>query len=212
MTQQSPSDKPTTPNMGFLASREPAKEIKGYIRNLILYEDSEQGGILDTMDFWWRPSNVRENGSVNYKQTEVIGMSHKYRNFSSTNNFNFTFDVYFNSLMRLKTYSGEKRKGQLKIYGDEIQAKRRFIEALTIPYETQYGEFGSENPPCILVIPGIVGMKCKLDSFDFEFRDCTLHGDIKELMCQLSFTEEPEQRVTMRDHLATGMERTWGKA
>lgn len=218
MATQAPAAKPTGRNLGELAGREPAQQIKGYIRNLILYDDLEQKEFNDTLEFWYRPSNVRESGSANYKQIEVLGMSHKYRTFSSTNNFKFRFDLYFNSLMRLKQHTtqlaergrGEGGYSNMIILADEMEEHRRFIEALLIPYQTPAGEMGAENPPCILVIPGIVGIKCKLDNFNFEFRDCIMDGGLKELMCQVEFSEEPEQRVTMRDHLATGMERTWG--
>ena len=162
MTQQAPASKPNGTNLGELAAREPVQQIKGYMRNLVLYDDLEQTEFNDTMEFWFRPSNIREHASVNYKQTEVLGMSHKYRSYSSTNNFKFSFDLYFNSLMRLKQFTtqravrneGEGDYNDMTLLGEEIEEHRRFIEALTIPYETPAGIIGAENPPCLLVVTG----------------------------------------------------------
>lgn len=218
MAEKSPISKPPSPNLGSLAAREPGQEIKGYIRNMILYDDLGQTEFNDTMDFWFRPTVVNEQGRANYKETEVLGMSHKLRTFSSTQNFKFIFDLYFNTLMRVKQFASRQGRGSavgdyndLVLLSDDIESKRRFLEALVIPYEDASGMLSGENPPVILVIPGIVNMRCKLDSFSFEFRDCTLEGKVKELMCRLEFTEEPLGRITMRQHLATGCQRMWGR-
>lgn len=218
MAEQAPSVKPNGKNLGELAGKEPKPhDVKGYIRNMILYDDMEFRDLDDTIDFWFRPTTVREQGSANYQEMEVLGMSHKYRSFSSTNNFKFTFDLYFNSLMRLKQYATEKGErgraegdyNDMVLISNDMEQKRRFIESLVIPYQAASGIIVGENPPVILVIPGIVSMRGKVDSFTFEFRDTTLEGRLKEMVCRIEFTEQPLSRVTMRDHLSTGCNRTW---
>lgn len=217
-TENAPSKGPNGTNLGTMAGRAPVGEIKGYLRNLVLYDDLEQTEFNDTMEFWFRPSIVREQGSANYTESEILGLSHKVRKFSSTNNFKFMFDLYFNSLMRLKQFSVQSSErgraegdyNDMRLISDEIETHRRFIEALLIPYRSASGILAGENAPAILVIPGIVSLRGKLDSFNFEFRDVTVEGHIKEMMCRIEFTEEPLGRVTMRDHLATGCVRTWG--
>lgn len=218
-TESAPSKGSNGTNLGTMAGRSPAKEVKGYLRNLILYDDVEPGEkeFNDTLEFWFRPSIVREQGSANYTESEILGLSHKVRKFSSTNNFKFMFDLYFNSLMRLKEYSIENERryvegdyNDMRLISEDIENKRRFIEALLIPYRAASGMLAGENPPALLVIPGIVSLRGKLDTFNFEFRDVTIEGNIKEMMCRIEFTEEPLGRITMREHLATGCLRTWG--
>lgn len=219
MAEQAPSNSPNGTNLGSLAGREPLQEVKGYIRNMILYDDLEQTEFNDTIDFWFRPTVVVEQGGANYKEAEVMGLSHKIRTFSSTSNFKFSFDLYFNSLMRLKQFAtqnatrgrAEGDYNDMQLISDDIEQKRRFIEALVIPYKTAAGMLSGENPPVLLVIPGIVSLRCKLDRFNFAFRDSNIFGGIKELMCRLEFTEEPIGRITMRDHLASGCSRSWSE-
>lgn len=225
----SPTEKPNGTNLGDLASRAPDGDVKGYVRNLILYED-DQTEFTDTMTFMFRPPMVREQVSAVFDKTRVMGMSHQYQNYSHTENFTWTFEVYENALMMLKSLaqqnyktqastigsaqrtvgSSEGSKNDIELISQMLEEDRRFLEALLLPYETPTGVIGGTTPPAILCIPGIVTARCRLLSLSWTAQDCDVNGNLKAWAAQVTFEEAPMARITMRDQLSAGSFRTWG--
>ena len=224
-----PSTKPNGENFGTLAAKSPIGEAKGSVRNLILFDDNRPD-FNDTINFWFRPALVRAQVSAVYNKMNVIGQSHQYHSYSHTENSAFSFDVYWNSLMMLKELARQRYQtaqsldgktdrisGQsegsaqdLKVLSDVIEEDRRFIEALTLPYETPIGAIGSSPAPAILSLPGICTLRVRLISATLSFQECDVSGNIKELVMNTTWEEAPMARITMRDHLGTGHFRTWG--
>lgn len=213
----SPSREPSGANMGTLAGMSPTK-VRGWVRNMILYEDSENTEFDDTVQFRFRPQPVNESVSAVYESTRVMGMSHQYKSYSHTENFAFNFSIYSNTLMMLKEMTQQRPRAayegsdlDLELLGQEIEKDRRFLEACMLPYRSPIGIIGSSPPPLILCIPGIVTMRCRLLSLNLSFVDCDIKGNLKAFQGQVSFEEAPLGRITMRDHLMTGCFRTWGQ-
>jgi len=200
--------------------------IKGYVRNLLLFDD-ENTIAPDTMPFWFRPARVSEQITPQYDSAAPIGMSHNYKTYNSTGSAMYRFEIYWNALMMLKEI-GQSRNQQasegaisgqvtregsasdLAMVSRVIEEDRRWLEALAYPSQTNAGLIGSSPPACILVIPGIVTMRCLLTSLSFEFEDSDVRGLIKQLRATTVWEEAPEGRITMEDQLTGGSFRTWG--
>jgi hypothetical protein len=183
---------------------------------MILYDD-DRAEFPDTLYFWFRPATVRENLSVVYEKMRVMGMSHQYQSYSHTENMNITFEIYANALMILGEISKEAARGSaegslndLRLVSDMIEQDRRFLEALTLPYEIDGGAIGVETPPVILCIPGIVTARARVTNLSFEFVGSDINGNLTEYRAAITFEEAPLSRITMRDQLAAGSFRTWG--
>jgi hypothetical protein len=222
-----PASKPKGENFGTLAARAPNGDMKGWVRNLVLF-DGNRPDFEDTIWFWFRPSPVRQQMAAVYNKLPVVGMSSQYQSFSHTDNTGFSFEIYWNSLMMLNDRSrvinevtdvseNERRKGiaegsvkQLAVLSEEIQRQRKFLEALLIPYETPIGAIGASPAPAILAMPGICTLRVRLLNLSASFQDFDVNGNIKELVMNVTWEEAPMGRVTMRDHLSTGHFRTWG--
>lgn len=199
-----------------MSNYSPSVEAKGYIRNINLYEEA-QTDYMDTLEFAFRPTLINQQLAATYEKMRVIGMSHQYSSFSHTENAIFTFELYLNSLMIIKELSFEAKRGasegsknDLKLVSKQIEEQRRFLESLTLPYESPNGMISSQPTPVILCIPKIVTIRARLLSVSIVFEECDINGNIKALRAQVTFEEAPLRRITMRDHLSSGMFRTWG--
>jgi len=209
-----PSEKPNGKNLGELAGASPKfNSAKGWIRNLSLYEGGTD--FMDTLNLAFRPAQVGEQGSASYNKMRVMGMSHQYQSYSHTENPVWSFQVYENSLMILKQLSSPERgskegsQSSMKAIADILERDRRFIQACTLPYESPFAGISTSPSPLIVSVPGIVTMRCKLVNYDFDYRKCDIHGNLKEWSCQVAFEEAPMSRVTMLDQMTVGSFREW---
>jgi hypothetical protein len=209
-------------NIGAMGAAQPAEGIRGYIQNMDLDpEESPLVYIREAMDFYFRPVPVREAITAAYESMGVIGMSHEYKPYSHTANVQFSFDIYVNALMiiknaamtnpRIKNPTGgfaanpEGSADQLRSVADALEEGRRYLEALMYPAADATGQ-GKLSPPfCILCIPGIVSLRCKLISLAIEYLDSDIRGYHKEFRATVTFEEHPQNRITMQDVLSAGM-------
>lgn len=190
----------------------PPRTQRGGIRNLEIGPDYAGSTVGDTLTFWFQPRPVREALRVAYGDSAVLGMSHVYRTYEYTSNATFAFEVYVNRIMLLadeevlaalpdRTWAG------IAAY---IEAGRRFLEALYYP-PARPGNLpgiGNAPPACLLSLPGIATLRCRVVDLAIEFRDVDAAG-IKELAAQLTVEEAPLSRITMQDVLDRGMFRDW---
>lgn len=220
-------------NMSSIAGRSPTRGrdgVKGYIQNLILEGDPDyrdpSGRQQDIFAFWFRPNPISETITPNYEDVAPMGMSHDYQTFVSTSSTVWTFEIYMNALMMLGATSQEQnianrnygdgqaykegKKTDLKKMSEEIEAGRRFLQALSVPAENIDGTIYQSPPPCLLVIPGIVSQRVRLRSLLFTYTNCDIDGNIKELRASVEFREAPLGRFTMQDVLDNGATRIWG--
>ncbi len=211
-----PANKPSDNNLASIAGRSPSKEIKGWIRNMVLYED-ESADYDHTLQFMFRPPSVREQMTAVYEKMRVMGMSHQYHSFSHTENLSVSFEIYVNALMGLKEITKTRERGykeggvnDMKLMSEQLELDRRFLEALLLPYEAPDGTIGAEPPPVILCIPGIVTMRARLMNLSILFQECDINGNIKAFAANVTFEEAPLSRITMRDQMSSGSFRTWG--
>lgn len=199
--------------------------VKGYVQNQLLYND-ESPIAPDTMEFWFRPAQIYEQVPVQYDSATPIGMSNDYRTYRSTGSFQYRFEIYWNALMMLadignsadvpadkKTGAPGRREGSaddMAVISYMIEQDRRWLEALTLPSMGNVGLVGTAPPTCILVIPGIVTMRCRLINLQFDFVQSDIRGNHKELSAQTGWEEAPLGRITMEDQLTNGSFRNWG--
>jgi len=197
--------------------------VKGYVQNTLLYND-ENPVAPDTLELWFRPTMINEQVSAEYDTSTPIGMSHSYRTFRSTTSFVYRFEIYWNALMMLKeigrgredvppTAGNGTKEGSaddMELIGRMIEEDRRWLEALTLPAQSNEGLVGSAPPICILVIPGIVTMRCMLLNISFDFEQSDIRGNHKILRALTTWEEAPLSRITMQDQVTNGSFRNWG--
>lgn len=220
-----PGIQEVTPNLSAMASKRPTGEATGYIRNLLI-DDDEESTLPSTMAFWFRPNPIREHVGNSREAITVMGMSHQYKNYSYTENMTISFSLYSNALMIIKEIGrtrqlqnneqgrraavAEGAASDVRVVSMMLEDDRRFLEALNYPGWTPQGTIGSDLPPCILCLPGIVAMRCNLNSLDVDFTKVDLDGNIMELTANVVFEEAPLSRITMQDVMEVGSFRTWG--
>lgn len=211
-----PSGSPSTtsdPNLGASAAQRPNTAARGYVKNLLL-EENGNPDFPDMITFPFRPTVVNVNASVNDESMDVLGMSHSYESYTNTTNAEVGFELYYNALMMIKetTAEGFKEGGKsiLNQMSGEIEKQRRWLQSLLYPGFTPAGVIGSQQPPCILCLPGIVTIRAKLKSLGEVHERVDIDGNIVELRLPVSFREAPMARITMEDVLMNGMFRTWG--
>lgn len=201
------------PNLGSIAAQRPTAAVRGYVKNLLL-EETGNPDYPDMINFPFRPNPVNVETSANDDTMDVMGMSHAYDTYRNTANATVAFEVYENALMMIKetTSEGWKEGGKslLNQMSAEIEKQRRFLQALLYPGVTAAGVIGSQRPPCVLCLPGIVTIRCRLQSLGEVHERCDIEGNIVELRMSVTFKEAPMSRVTMEDVLMNGMFRTWG--
>jgi hypothetical protein len=204
-------------NIAAIAGRRVAEGVKGWIRNLALYASNDTN-FDDTLRLWFRPESVRETIQVMYQNQGVVGMSHQYQTYAHTESARFPLRIYENALMMLKEVKAggdlrntpEGARDEMEFYSEVMENDRRFIEALTVPPLGVTGVVGNEPSPCILCIPGIVTIRARVQSVEFDFTRSDINGRLREWSANVTFQEAPLGRLTMQDVLANGMFRTWG--
>jgi len=206
-----PNDKPTTPNLGSLAGQGVSVDAKGYVQNLQL-ADSDPNGYGDILEFFFRPGPVSQRSRANYEKMRALGMSHSYQSYSGTENNEVSFEVYFHRLMMVKELTrGEARgakegsEGELEAVSGMIEESRRWLESLLLPPALDDGRIAEAPPACILCLPNVVTMRCRLMSLDWTFSQVDVYGRIVELRGAVTFEEAPISRVSMQDALEVGM-------
>lgn len=210
-----------------IAGRAVSGDAKGFVQNMEIDDSyaSDLGLNIHPFRFWFRPSPIRQSVKVNYESMSVIGMSHEYKTYRNTSNFLFPFELYVNRMMMIKdgaipttqkeregqrTGNPEGGSDQLYALSQQIEAGRRYLEALSVPPATSYGVSGSSPPVCLLVIPGVVTMRARLIDLDINFTEFDISMNISELRAKVTFEEAPMSRFTMQDVLERGSNRTWG--
>lgn len=206
-----PDDKPTTPNLGSLAGQGVATDAKGYIQNLQLKE-SDPNNYGDVLSFFFRPGPVSQRSRVNYEKLRALGMSHSYHSYNGTENSEVAFEIYFNRLMMVKELTRgeapgykEGAEGELEAVSGMIEDSRRWMESLLLPPALDDGRIAAAPPACVLCLPGIVSIRCRLMSLDWTFKQVDVYGRISELRGSVSFEEAPMARLSMQDALEVGM-------
>ncbi len=203
----------STPNLGAIGARRPGIAARGHVKNLLL-EETGNPDFPHIINFPFRPTEVSVDGSVNNDSMDPMGMSHRYETYVNTDNAQVTFELFMNALMMIKETTSEGlsegHKSHLNYASAQIQKYRRFLEALLYPGYVSPGTIHAQQPPCILCLPGIVTMRCKLNSLREVFKQCDIDGNPIELRMACSFREAPMGRISMEDVLTVGMFRTWG--
>ncbi len=214
MSDQSGSPAVTSsPNIGASAAQRPNTAARGYVKNLLL-EETGNPDFPDLITFPFRPTVVNVSTTVNDDSMDVMGMSHSYESYTNTSNAEVSFELYYNALMMIKEMSiegyGEGGKSILNQMSGDIEGQRRWLQSLLYPAAVSPGVVGSQQPPCILCLPGIVTIRAKLKSLGEVHERVDIEGNITELRLPVTFREAPMARVTMEDVLMNGMFRTWG--
>ena len=186
---------------------------------------AEDYQLIHPFTFWFRPEPVREAISVAYNKMRVMGQSHQYHNYEGTDNVPITFELYVNRLMLLKagaisterSVRSSTRTGTIEGTLEDLQRLswmieegKRYLQALCYSPEGSAGIIGNSPPPCLLVMPGILELRCRLMGADFNHTECDTKGNITEMRVRCTFEEAPLGRITMQDVLERGSFRTWG--
>jgi len=194
-------------SLAAMAGRGVSKGVKGWIRNMALYNGGTE--YEDTLELMFRPTQIKEALKVRYENQGVLGMSHQYQTYAFTESPTMSFEIFENALMYAKEAAiwGTERA---KVISQKIEQDRRFLAALTVPPWGIDGIIGTEPPACILCVPGICTLRVRLQSIDTTYTKCDINGDIQEFRANVVFTEAPMGRYAMQDVLSNGMFRTWG--
>jgi hypothetical protein len=186
-------------------------DTRGSIKNLAISEDGDQavGLSSNVLDFFFRPA-IREQLGVLYGDMGVQGMSHSYKPFERTENLQIPLTLYWNAVMMRKELGKQSQDASRIQIADMIDAARNFIHALHYPAMEISGMTQGANPLCILSLPGVMVLRCRVISMSGEISRCDWYGRIMNYSVDVVFEEAAGGRVTMQDVLQNGTYRTWG--
>jgi len=193
-----------------IGGQRPVGAVRGYCHNLLL-DETGNPDMPSMIVFPFRPTLVTTDTSVSDDSMDVMGMSHQYKTYKNTTNTRVAFDLYMNALMMMKEGEGGTGNDILEQIKSEMQKYRRFLQALLYPGYAASGIITAQQPPCILVLPGICTLRMKLKQLGEMFEAVFVDGEPKELRMRVAFEEAPMARVSMEEVMMNGMFRTWGQ-
>lgn len=198
---------------------------KGYVSNLSIPANGGQAlGVEHPFVFWFRPRTVRARLAAAYEMMQPMGMSHGYHVFKGGENVSLPLTLYVHRLMLARDHlpaptpaTGEGTPHgrvvsatALQQLSDRIMRGVRYLQALLVPPALEAGIVGGAPPACLLVLPHLLALRCRMTEMDLEITDQDPDGRPIEMTAQCTFQEAPLQRITMQDVLLQGMQRTWG--
>lgn len=200
---------------------------KGYVHNLALDADSAQAtGQEHPFVFWYRPGPIKERLEAEYATVRPLGHPAGYHVYEGGKNNNLSLDLYVHRLLLARDMpatadaptveAGQSLRGRV-VTASQLQALSarmlrgvRYLQALLVPPTLAAGLMGGAPPPCLLVLPGLLSLRCRLISLEIAYTIQDLEGLPIELTATCAFEEAPLSRYTMQDVLLRGSQRTWG--
>jgi hypothetical protein len=177
---------------------QPSQMVRGYIVNLAL--DANDDTRVLSLPF--RPQPLEQSGGANYSDVAPVGGSCEYQIFANRTNDEVPVEIYWNALMMNTMRAEAKSLAELSA---EINTAKRFIEALTVPYEITESMSSGSAPACLLVIPGWCRCRARLRTYKFTGEECDMLGNVIELRASLAFKIAPTTRATMKAVMQTGI-------
>lgn len=103
----------------------------------------------------FNPEEVRERIKVNYKDLEVLGLSHKPSQYLNTDNWSSSFTLGFDALSQ---------------YEGSVAHARLFLMSLCYPRRTAQTVAGGAPPRVLFSWPNLLSVTCKIDELDFTHK------------------------------------------
>lgn len=145
----------------------------------------------ESMDFQYNPAEVSEKLSVNYAKPEILGLSHKPLQYTSTDNLDLRFELAFDELSQL-----ERRY--------DVRAARQFLHSLCYPPKAVGSISGGAPPECLFVWPELYTLRVRILSV--EGKATRFFPSLRPSLWsfQISIIEAPIERITSEDARAFG--------
>ena len=105
----------------------------------------------------YNPEEIKEKIKVNYKELEVLGLSHKPLQYQNTDNYQATFTLGFDALSQ---YAGSS---------DTARA-RRFLMSLCYPRKSAQDVPSGAPPRVLFSWPQLISLTCVIDTLDFSHK------------------------------------------
>jgi hypothetical protein len=200
---------------------------KGYVHNLALDAGSAHATAqTHPFTFWYRPGPIKERLAAEYQTVRPLGHPAGYHVYEGGENTSLSLDLYVHRLLLARDLpatadappvaEGQALRGRV-VTASQLQALSarmlrgvRYLQALLVPPTLAAGLMGGAPPPCLLVLPGLLALRCRLISLEIAYTQQDLEGLPIELTATCAFEEAPLARYTMQDVLLRGSQRTWG--
>lgn len=133
-----------------------------------------------TVTAQYNPNEFTEKIKVNYATIKIPGLSHAPLQFSNTDNWKVSFDLWWYSHNQAELDASNKA--------------RRLLQSWTIPDQAQNVEGGP--PPRILVVwPQLLSVICVIREVDFTHKLFSRNGQSYHRICKVNFEEIRDARL-----------------
>ena len=133
-----------------------------------------------TVTAQYNPNDFTEKIKVNYASIKIPGLSHQPLQYSHTENWKVSFELWW--------YSHDQKEL------DDANKARRLLQSWTIPDIAQDVEGGP--PPRILVVwPKLLSIVCVIRELDFTHKLFKKDGESFHRLCKVNFEEIRDLRL-----------------
>lgn len=137
----------------------------------------------------FNPDEVKERIKVNYKDLEVLGHSHKPRQYLNTDNWSGSFTLGFDALSQ---------------YEGSVHRSRLFLMSLCYPRRGAASVLDGAPPRVLFSWPNLLSLTCVIDELDFTHKrfSSTMRNTLWTV--DVKITEVRDVRLHSEDVLAFG--------
>jgi hypothetical protein len=142
-----------------------------------------------SVDAQYNPDEVTEKLGVNWKELEIMGMSHKPLQYLNTDNLQVTFELGFNAMAT---------------DGDQVFSTRLFLQSLTVPKRGAADVIGGAPSKIVLSWPNLFSLTCVIASLEFKHKRFRQSMQPSAFTCAVTLKEIRTTRLTAEDILSSG--------
>jgi hypothetical protein len=158
---------------------------------------------VDTADFitaQFNPDELREKLVVNYRELEIMGLSHKPPQYVNTSNLALTFELGFDAKSVRQVDNNKGFTGTI----ESVAYARLFLMSLCLPKRGATNVNGGGPPRLLFSWPNMFSLTCIVKQLDFTHRSFSINLRSSFFVCAVQIDEIRDTRLTSEDVLSSG--------
>lgn len=153
----------------------------------------------DSISAQFNPNEIAEKLGVSWKNLEIMGLSHRPRQYQGTDNLHLSFDLGFDAI-------------SLRTIDTNVQAAdrgtpafaRRFLHHLCYARRGAADVVGGSPPRILFSWPTLYALTCTIDQLEFQQTRFNLFMKPVLFVCKVTMQETRTTRIYSEDVLASG--------
>ena len=142
-----------------------------------------------SVDAQFNPDEIEEKLGVNWKELEIMGMSHKPLQYQNTENLQLTFEMGFNAMAT---------------DGDQVFSTRLFLESLCYTKRGAADVIGGAPSKVLFSWPNLFSLTCVIVSLTFKHKRFRQSMQPSAFTAAITIKEIRSTRLFAEDVLSSG--------